>query len=119
MYSFLGIESATVMADNVDQPSRTIPRAAVIGTMVTAAVYICSTIGVMGALPPAMLAASAAPYADAAVATNAAERSTWPAVGIVGPIMRIPSCDRVGGGPLRARGRPRDAQPPLRPRERQ
>ena len=32
MYSFLGIESATVMADNVDQPSRTIPRATVIGT---------------------------------------------------------------------------------------
>ena len=66
MYSFLGIESATVMAGNVDQPSRTIPRATVIGTLVTAIVYIFSTIGVMGALPPDVLGASAAPYSDAA-----------------------------------------------------
>ena len=43
------------MADNVDQPSRTIPRATVIGTLVTAIVYIFSTIGVMGALPPDVL----------------------------------------------------------------
>jgi basic amino acid/polyamine antiporter, APA family len=68
MYSYLGIESATVVADNVDQPTRTIPRATIIGTLVTAAVYIFSTIGVMGALPPAALAASPAPYADAAEA---------------------------------------------------
>jgi APA family basic amino acid/polyamine antiporter len=68
MYSFLGIESATVMADNVDQPSKTIPRATVIGTLVTGIVYILSTIGVMGALPPDILATSAAPYADAAAA---------------------------------------------------
>src|SRR3954447_17363291 len=66
MYSFLGIESATVMADNVHDPSRTIPRATVIGTLVTAIVYILSTVGVMGPLPPDALAASAAPYADAA-----------------------------------------------------
>ena len=68
MYSFLGIESATVMSDNVNQPSRTIPRATVIGTLVTAIVYILSTIGVMGALPPETLATSPAPYADAAAA---------------------------------------------------
>jgi APA family basic amino acid/polyamine antiporter len=66
MYSFLGIESATVMADNVKEPSRTIPRATVIGTVVTATVYILSTTGVMGALSPAELAGSAAPFSDAA-----------------------------------------------------
>jgi APA family basic amino acid/polyamine antiporter len=68
MYSFLGIESATVIAGNVDQPSRTIPRATVTGTVVIAIVYILSTIGVMGALPPEALAASRAPFSDAAAA---------------------------------------------------
>jgi APA family basic amino acid/polyamine antiporter len=83
MYSFLGIESATVMADNVDQPSRTIPRATVIGTLVTAIVYIFSTIGVMGALPPEALAASAAPYADAAAAIWGPWASFIVTVGVV------------------------------------
>jgi APA family basic amino acid/polyamine antiporter len=68
LFSFLGIESATVPADDVDQPARTIPRATVVGTIIVAAVYIFSTIGVLGALPPATLAASPAPYADAAAA---------------------------------------------------
>jgi APA family basic amino acid/polyamine antiporter len=83
MYSFLGIESATVMADNVDQPSRTIPRATVIGTLVTATVYILSTIGVMGALPPDILATSAAPYADAAAAIWGPWASFIVTVGVV------------------------------------
>jgi APA family basic amino acid/polyamine antiporter len=68
MYSYLGIESATVVAGNVDRPERTIPRATIGGTLATAGVYILSTVGVMGALPPAALAGSAAPYADAAAA---------------------------------------------------
>src|SRR5262249_56906768 len=66
LFSYLGIESATVPADDVDEPTRTLPRATVIGTLIVAAVYIFSTIGVMGALAPAELAASPAPYADAA-----------------------------------------------------
>ena len=68
LFSFLGIESATVPADDVDQPARTIPRATIVGTIIVAAVYIFSTIGVLGALPPQALAASPAPYADAASA---------------------------------------------------
>jgi APA family basic amino acid/polyamine antiporter len=68
LFSFLGIESATVPADDVDDPTRTIPRATVVGTVVVAAVYVLSTIGVLGALPPSVLAVSPAPYADAAAA---------------------------------------------------
>jgi APA family basic amino acid/polyamine antiporter len=52
----------------VDNPKRTIPRATLIGTVIVSLVYIFSTIGVMGALPPAQLAASPAPFADAAQA---------------------------------------------------
>ena len=68
LFSYLGIESATVPADDVDNPTRNIPRATVFGTVIVAAVYIFSTIGVLGALPPSVLAASPAPYADAAAA---------------------------------------------------
>jgi APA family basic amino acid/polyamine antiporter len=68
LFAFLGIESATVPAGDVDQPSRTIPRATIVGTLIISAIYIFSTIGVMGALPPDQLAASPAPFADAAAA---------------------------------------------------
>lgn len=68
LFSFLGIESATVPADDVEEPKRNIPRATVVGTVVVAAVYIMSTIGVMGALPPTVIAGSPAPYAEAASA---------------------------------------------------
>ena len=83
MYSFLGIELATIIADNVDQPTRTVPRATVLGTLVTAVVYIMSTIGVMGALPPSALATSAAPYADAAAALWGPWASTVVTIGVV------------------------------------
>ena len=68
LWAFLGLESATVPAGEVADPSRTIPRATLIGTAVAAVVYILSTVGVMGVLPPATLAASTAPFADAATA---------------------------------------------------
>jgi APA family basic amino acid/polyamine antiporter len=68
LFSYLGIESATVPAGDVQDPTRTIPRATVVGTLIVAAVYISSTIGVLGALPASVLAASPAPYADAASA---------------------------------------------------
>ncbi len=68
LFAFLGIESATVPAGDVDNPTRTIPRATIFGTLIISAVYILSTVGVMGALPSEQLAASPAPFADAAAA---------------------------------------------------
>lgn len=66
LWAFLGLESATIPAADVERPDRTIPRATVAGTVVAAAVYIAATVGVMGVLPPSALAASTAPLADAA-----------------------------------------------------
>jgi APA family basic amino acid/polyamine antiporter len=66
LWAFLGLESATVPADSVVDPERTIPRATMIGTVLAAVVYIASTIAVMGAVSPATLATSQAPFADAA-----------------------------------------------------
>jgi APA family basic amino acid/polyamine antiporter len=66
LWALLGLESATIPADSVKDPSRTIPRATIIGTLVTVGVYILATVGVMGILPPDSLGQSTAPFADAA-----------------------------------------------------
>lgn len=66
LWSFIGLESATVPADDVENPTQTIPRATVLGTVITAIVYIVSGIVVMGLLPMATIAESSAPYAIAA-----------------------------------------------------
>lgn len=66
LWAFLGLESATIPAGAVARPDRTIPRATLLGTGIAAAVYILSTAAVMGVVPPGALAASTAPFADAA-----------------------------------------------------
>jgi APA family basic amino acid/polyamine antiporter len=66
LWAFIGVESATVPAGDVENPRRVIPRATIIGTALTALVYIAGTVAVMGILPAAALAESGAPFADAA-----------------------------------------------------
>lgn len=66
LFSFIGIESATIPAGDVHQPEKTIPRATVIGTVLAAAVYLLSTTAVFGAVPNEELAASEAPFSVAA-----------------------------------------------------
>jgi APA family basic amino acid/polyamine antiporter len=66
MFALIGLEAATIPAAITRDPDRTIPRATVIGTLVAAGIYIVSTIGVMSLVPPASLAMSTAPFADAA-----------------------------------------------------
>jgi APA family basic amino acid/polyamine antiporter len=66
LWAFLGLECATIPAGSVRDPERTIPRATIVGTVVTAIIYVVSTIGVMSLVAPAALATSTAPFADAA-----------------------------------------------------
>ena len=66
LWAFIGLESATVPAEDVEDAERTIPRATMIGTAVTALVYILGTVAVMGVIPMDVLAGSTAPFADAA-----------------------------------------------------
>jgi APA family basic amino acid/polyamine antiporter len=65
LFAFLGLESATVPADNVVDPKRTIPRATMLGTAVTTLIYMLSTVVVMGMIPLDQLALSPTPFADA------------------------------------------------------
>ncbi len=64
-FSFLGIESATIPAEDIENPKKTIPKATMIGTLLTTVVYILSTVVIMGMISKESLSVSAAPFADA------------------------------------------------------
>jgi basic amino acid/polyamine antiporter, APA family len=66
LWAFLGLESATIPAEHTADAARTIPRATVVGTILTAAIYLLATIGVMSLLDLTRLGQSTAPFADAA-----------------------------------------------------
>lgn len=66
LWAFLGMESASIPADDVVNPEKTIPRATILGTVLAAAVYILSTIAIMGVIPAAELKGSTAPFGDLA-----------------------------------------------------
>lgn len=66
LWAFIGLESATVPAEEVENPKKNIPRATLFGVMLAALIYILSTMGVMLLVPSKELVHSVAPYADAA-----------------------------------------------------
>ena len=66
LFALLGLESATIPDGKVANPERTIPRATMIGTILTAFIYVASCTTVLVLLPTARLAASHAPFADVA-----------------------------------------------------
>jgi APA family basic amino acid/polyamine antiporter len=66
LWAFIGLESATVPAEDVQNPQRNISRATIYGVLIAGIVYIFSSLAVMGLVPNAVLAHSTAPYADAA-----------------------------------------------------
>lgn len=63
LWAFLGLESATVPAGDVQQPERTIPTATIAGTLLAAGVYIAVTVVALGVIPSAELEGSNAPLA--------------------------------------------------------
>lgn len=66
LWAFIGLESATVPADSVENPKRTIPIATVCGVLITASVYVLGAVVISGMIPHVELVASKAPYVDAA-----------------------------------------------------
>ncbi|WP_211829115.1 amino acid permease [Kistimonas asteriae] len=62
LWSFLGLESACVLAGRAEKPERDVPIATVVGTSLAAALYILSTTVLMGIVPAAELAQSTAPF---------------------------------------------------------
>jgi basic amino acid/polyamine antiporter, APA family len=66
LWALLGLESATIPADKVRNPSRTIPRATLLGTVLTALICIVACTTVLLLVPPRTLANSNAPFVDLA-----------------------------------------------------
>ena len=65
-FAFLGIECATIPSSSVDNPGQNISKATMFGVWIAAAIYIFSTISIMGMIPANQLQNSITPFADAA-----------------------------------------------------
>lgn len=65
LYAFLGIESATIPAENVENPEKIVPKATMLGTIIVTLVYILGTVVLFGILPVEVLKDSPAPFAEA------------------------------------------------------
>jgi len=66
LWALLGLESATIPASKVRDPSRVIPRATLIGTVLTALICSVACTAVLLLVPPKTLASSNAPFVDLA-----------------------------------------------------
>jgi APA family basic amino acid/polyamine antiporter len=64
LWALLGLESATIPADKVANPERTIPLATLIGTIATAVICVIACTTVLLLVPPKTLAESNAPFVD-------------------------------------------------------
>ncbi|MCJ8210196.1 amino acid permease [Mucilaginibacter sp. RS28] len=82
MFAFVGIESASVPAGNVEKPEITIPRATLIGLMVATVIYLLGSISIMGMLPAETLQKSTTPYADAAEIMFGKSARYWVSAGV-------------------------------------
>src|ERR1019366_6017627 len=80
LWALLGLESATIPASKVRDPSRTIPRATLAGTCITALICIVACSSVILLVPPATLAQSNAPSVDVAQHFWGAAAGKWLAV---------------------------------------
>ena len=66
LWAFIGLESASVPAEEVRNPRKTLARATIYGTIAATAVYILATVAIMGVMSTEQLAGSNRPFADAA-----------------------------------------------------
>jgi APA family basic amino acid/polyamine antiporter len=64
LYAMLGVESAAVPAGRVRDAGRTIPLATMVGTLLTAAVYVAVSAVAITLIPQQELASSEAPFSD-------------------------------------------------------
>jgi putrescine:ornithine antiporter len=63
LWAFLGMESAAQNSDAVENPTRNVPLACMLGTLGAAAIYILSTTVIQGIVPNKELAESTGPFA--------------------------------------------------------
>jgi basic amino acid/polyamine antiporter, APA family len=64
-FAYVGVETATIAASKVKDPEKNVPKATVLGTLSTAAIYLLVTLAVFGIVPNHTLQTSGAPFSDA------------------------------------------------------
>ena len=65
LFSYLGVETASVAAAKVRDPEKNVPRATLLGTLATAVVYLLAMFAIFGVVPAHTLADSTAPFSTA------------------------------------------------------
>jgi amino acid transporter len=65
LFSFIGVETAAIVAGRVRNPRRNVSRAAVLGTGLSAVLYVAVTAAVMGLVPHGALVTDGAPFVAA------------------------------------------------------
>jgi APA family basic amino acid/polyamine antiporter len=74
LFSYIGVEVASVAAGKVRDPDKNVPKATLMGTLSTAVVYMLSLVVMFGVLPSSQLANSDAPFSTA---VNTMFGGTW------------------------------------------
>jgi APA family basic amino acid/polyamine antiporter len=74
LFSYIGVEVASVAAGKVRDPDRNVPKSTVFGTLATAVVYMLSLTAVFGIVSSTQLAKSDAPFSTA---VNTMFGGTW------------------------------------------
>ncbi|MFG2006230.1 APC family permease [Spirillospora sp. NPDC048911] len=74
LFSYIGLETASVVAGRVRNPARNVSRATLFGTLACAIIYILGTVTVFGTVAHDKLAGSTAPFSDSA---NAIFSGSW------------------------------------------
>ena len=81
-FAFLGVECATIPSGSVANPEKTIAKATILGTLIATAVYILSTVSIMGMIPASQLQNTVTPFADAATIIFGAGSKYWVSAGV-------------------------------------
>ena len=81
LFSYLGVEVASVAAGKVRDPDKNVPKSTVLGTLACAVVYLLSLVAVFGIVPNGTLQKSNAPFSTA---VNTMFGGTW-----VGYVMAV------------------------------
>jgi APA family basic amino acid/polyamine antiporter len=82
MFSYIGIESATIPSGSVADPGKTISRATMLGLLIATLVYVLGSVSVMGIIPNKALQHSVTPFADAAVIMFGPGARYWVSAGV-------------------------------------
>lgn len=112
-WAFVGLETGAMVAAVIEDPERNVPRATLGGIAIAGAVYLVSSVLMMGIVPAADLAASGAPFALVAGQMF----GPW-AVPIIAAAAALKACGTLGGwmlvtGETGARAARRGFLPPV------